>query len=418
MENNLKVLSYKDFNITYDETTNTVLKIIKGDFDLSQELTSSWYNIKYTSYYSHIYDNSEWREHSIAIMGIMFNLSSELYKDKKEAFAYMVCSNVFACLTPYSNYLRMMQRYFNMLTFWDSVLLMVQLWEKGKDFKVHIASVYGYKGEIYAYMRNSEKALYFIHKAVKADNEIKNFIENYHKTSPGYRIVTLNRDTNHFMEDYVKGVRDFLDKEIEMFARNFRQYKDFELSDFDEIFLDNSFFNNEDFYEDIKINVCYFIWEICHSYDDIDYNEKTTTFENLNKLHKLTGLCLIIESMLKELNPSVDSMNKRFKKLYKYIGGQNDFNDAYQYMYDINDPQKVGSLLKSLLDATKSTFNGKTINDIDRCILTFSLIRNFTAHNLKSVEAIGNRYHIISRLILFLFFMFLINLNKKNYNMN
>lgn len=415
-----KLEEYKTKNgitIEYNPELNEIINVKTKDKNLTIDLQLSWYYGDYHSFLSHLYDCREYNEDIRNKMFTMFDISFILKNEKREDLSCMMCSHVFSLLKPYTEFLRLSHFYFNIIVFWEHILNILLEWEKERDHKIHRGSIYGFLGSTYAFIQDSETAFSYFHRAVQEDDKIKEHLKGYPKEAPGYKIVTLNKNTSHFMNDFVNGVRDFLEIEIEIFARTFPNYKDFTMIEFDRIFIDQRFFDNGDFYENIKINVSYYIWHTVYYNNKVDRSAKSSSFDNLNRLHRLAGMCLMIESIVKELNPTINKMKERISKLYTHIGGKNDFDKLYNSVKNKNDVAEVNKLIKSLLDLTQFTFENESIDDIDRCILLHSLVRNFTAHNLKSVEIIGDRFFDIARILLFTFFMFLIEFDKKGYKM-
>jgi hypothetical protein len=192
----------------------------------------------------------------------------------------------------------------------------------------------------------------------------------------------------------------------------FPQYSPFKIENFDELFTDNSFFDKDEFFENLKITASYYIWSTYYYSWKVDRAEKSSTFDNLNRLPKLFGMCVVIESLANELLGRKKLLLDRANLLYTFIGGIKDYKKVlYPKVKDKDDVIHV--LLKELLNYKSKTFTGTSIDEIDRCILIYSLIRNFSAHNIKSIEFIGENFFNITQSILFLMIVFLIELKKK-----
>jgi hypothetical protein len=405
-----EVEEFEEYLIYYNKSLG-ILNIQKSGIDFTTLLDFLFINSPYTDYMHHIYDNNHFMEDLKKIVFEVFDLAKKI--QNKNGLLYCHLSTyAFQSLTIYTQFLRNFHLYQNAIKFFRYLLIMVNEWEKNNDdFKIHKGALYGYLGELYMHTLDYETAFTFLHRAVKEDRNIKCFINSYPEDAPSYKIINLKPDSGHFMSGYVNHVREILSKDIDNFSEIFKNYNKFSLKDFDKVFIDNKFFNKEKL-EDIKIFILYFIWARYYYRKNVGEFIIPSTFDNLNRLNKLFGLCVAIESIEKELKVTDKLRNDlQQKDLYVFLGGEaNKFDELYDKVK--RKDEFINELLPELLKYKNNKFDGITLMPIDRCIMIYIIIRNFSAHNVKSINTIGEKFPEIFQSLIFLVFSFLIELKR------
>ena len=255
-----------------------------------------------------------------------------------------------------------------------------------------------------------ETSFTYLHNAVKEDEALSNVFEGYPENAPGFQIVTLDDNPNNFMSPYVRRIREFIKVDLDLFSRTFKDYSDFRIEEFDKIFLKNKELNKNKFYRNLKFNVAYYLWNtyeyLMKSVENIEYSE----FDNLNRLNKILGMCVVLDDFFKEklkLNKKA-SIRYCTKKIYKILNGNpNDMLTLIEKVSFKDD--NLQQILKELIKFEESQFEGCNISYEIRCLLLYYLVRNFSAHNAKSIPEIGKSFRSISQN---LFFLFLLTLKK------
>ena len=311
METKYQIIEYGDYKITSDPQSS-IICIEKSDRNLTSELNGS--NVDITEY---IYRYKEYFER---IKDIMFELLkfANYVKDKDGEMYANLCSHSFSCLTTYSNYLKSIRLFYDAIEYWKYIEINIERWEiENPKHNVHKGSLYGFIAEIYMLITDVEIAFTYMHRAVSEDYKIKDYITEYPYSAPSYQIVTLQGEDKHFMGKYLKDVRAWLKDGIDEFNSLIGLNPPFSLKELDRLLLANKFFVTNEPYENLVINISYYIWQTLYYLYKSSSNEKLSSFDNLNRLNKLFGMCVLLETFNKKNIRNERTTAKVHKKCYE-----------------------------------------------------------------------------------------------------
>ncbi|MBI5404142.1 MAG: hypothetical protein HY959_12145 [Ignavibacteriae bacterium] len=398
---------YNNFEIKFAPQYG-IVSLKNSNENITTNLINLWTYPDYHNYSHHLYDCKDYCEKLKIFMNEILTLANNIKKERGDIYSYL-CSHFFECLTNYTLSLRKFHLYFNGIIFWDFINTIVLEWEKNNpNFTIHKGSLYCFEAEIYMAVKDVEIAFTFLHRAIGEDYKIKDYIKGYPNSAPAYKIVTLRETIDHFMSNYVDYIRNEIKIGINAFNDIINVSPPLTLEEFDQLLLSNDLFDSDKLYENIKINISYYIWNTSYYLSKTKINNEITQFDNLNILNKLFGMCVVLESLIKILSKKekLESTKDITKKLYLVVGGDNKtFDKLYDYVKKKDD--MIDGLILELLISENHEFKSYSISNEVKCVLIYHIIRNFTAHNIKSVEAIGKNFLEISQRLLFLLFIIL-----------
>jgi hypothetical protein len=404
---------YNSYEIRYIPAYG-ISAIKNADVNLTIGLANLWTNPDYHNYSHHLYNCNEYCENLKIFMNEILTLANKVKNEKGDIYSYL-CSHFFECLTNYSWFLKKFHLYYNAITFWKSVINMVKEWEENNpQFTIHKGSLYCFIAEIYMSVGDVEMAFTLLHRAIGEDYKIKDYIIGYPNSAPAYKIVTLRETTDHFMSNYVIDIRKEIQVGIDAFNKIINIPPTLTLSEFDQLLLSNKLYDTNKLYEDLKINISYYIWYTSYYLSKTKIINEITQFDNLNILNKLFGMCVVLESLIKRLyeNEKINGSKDITKKLYYIVRGDEKlFEKLYSYVKKQDD--NIDELISELLIFENNEFKSYSISNEVKCVLIYHIIRNFTAHNIKSVEAVGENFLDISQRLLFLLFIILRSNEKR-----
>lgn len=418
---NVFEINYLGYKIIY-HTTRGILQITNGSRNLTKELPNYFIYNNFGEYMNHLYDNRDFMSGLEIKINELFDLTDKVHREDGMASCH-ISTYVFQSCAVYTQYLKFFNLYQNAIKFLIKILNFATIWENKTGKELHKGAIYGYLGEMFMHVLDYEMGFTYLHRSVKEDRRIKEFIPTYPEEAPSYKIMYLKGATDHFMAGYVKSVREDLGKHLKSFSELFTKYKGFDMASFDEVLVDNKFYEQGTL-EDIKAQIFYCIWSRYYYRMKVSETARIIgTFDNLNRVNKLFTLCVNIEMLSKELGikpnkkmkgAKVQSPTNREmqKELYITLGGTKEkFEDFFPFVNRQDD--MIDQLIKDLLKFEEIKFNSIDIDPLTRCMMLYILIRNFTAHNVKSIDRIGNNFFEIYKALLYLLFTLLIESKNK-----
>lgn len=409
--------------ILYHKTMG-VLAIEHGERHVLMELQRCYLYNDYGEYMNHIYDNEDFMAGLEKRVNELFDLALKVQDIDGTAYCH-ISSSVFTSATVYTQFLKFFNLYHNAIKFLYKMMNFATVWENNhKPKEIHKGALYGFIGEMYMHVLDYEMGFTYLHRSVKEDRRIKKFIPTYPEDAPSYKIMYLKGTTDHFMSGYVQSVRNDLNSHLDLFTKQFPKYAGFNLNSFDAVFTDNKFYDKGTL-EDVKAQILYCIWSRYYYKMKVAETVKILgAFDNLNRVNKLFTLCVNIEMLSKELGISkkiIKGSKEKFpnnrtlqEELHVFLGGtKTKFDEFFDYVDRKDD--MIDQLIKDLLIFDEKKYDGKDIDPLIRCTLLYILIRNFTAHNVKSIDTIGNNFFEIYKALLYLLFILLIEADRQGY---
>lgn len=398
----------KEYKILY-KSKNRVFKVYKNNIDISYILSNLWTEYKFRNYSNHIYDCKEYTDLLYEIIYELFNITLEIKNTLKNGELYCYLStHIFECLSTYGEFLKLAEKPINSLTYYRAILNFVYSWEKEDDVNIlHKGTLYGLLANTYMSIGDIELGFTFFHRAVNEDYRIKDFIDGYPKNAPSYKIIMLKNNKDHFMAEHVSNIRVLLNYDITEFSKLFPKYAEFNIDNFDELLIENELFDGDDL-QTIRINTLYYIWVTYIYIYKVGFYEEISDFDNLNRIQKLFGMCVVIEALGKKIIKfDSDYTKDNAKKLYEFIGGIMKIDGMIGEVYKKDD--NFNELIIELIDFDKKKFRGHKLGLLERCVLIYVLIRNFTAHNIEAISAVGINFRKITQVLLYLELLILIH---------
>ena len=287
--------------------------------------------------------------------------------------------------------------------YWERVHKSILEFEDRFKEQIHKGALYYFWAKPVLNNREIERGFLLIHQALQEDNKTHGI--NFPNT-PAFKTATLNyEDNKQFLFDFVIKWRKYLDNKIKAYNSEFQ--KGLTIEDFHKKFLEKP--------HDIDC-----IFSFTYSIACLDMNDEIpqylqeNNFAGLNTLSILSRIVLVIDSSLYYKKPK---KQKQEKKNFLYSSLVHDFilttNKKLKsqmidsYVKEIREypDNNINDLITSLLDGDFEFKNTYAPSKIESLIYLSYVIRNFGAHNLKSLPIIWKRREeIIQSMFSVLFF--------------
>jgi hypothetical protein len=197
-ENRIEELEHNGYLIQYTPKLG-VRNISTNERNLTFELLSMWRYNNFHSYTHHLYDFSDFQMEIKNKIIELCILAKNIKQTNGELYCH-ISSHIFGALAEYPQILRNFHLYMNALKFWKFILQIIKEWEgENPENEIHKGAIYGFIAETNMNIGDYEIAFTNLHRAVREDFNIEEYIPDYGRTAPGYKIITLRPSKDHWM---------------------------------------------------------------------------------------------------------------------------------------------------------------------------------------------------------------------------
>lgn len=332
------------------------------------------------------------RLHENHFFGRGFDLNK--FRDEASRFFDQNYGNNHACDGFFTNFTIIWQSflkqklYKNAEDLWDLALNIAYEWEnKNLPKRIHKGTPYYFWGVTCILNEDLEKGFLLMHQALEEDK--KSFRTDTPKT-PAYSFVTLDYEKqDQFFRPKVLKIARFVDEKLGIYQSS--RGGTLTLPDFKLRFLEEPI---------LQEVVFYFVFESFHLKKLAEIDKKLTqnAFGSLLQSKIIFGLCLIVDNVLKQKNPS----QWKFFDHLKFLSSKSSLRLDNQKLWELNRAFKNNfpDTLQKLLNS-QYQFQGRTsLHAIEEDLAITYGFRNFGAHKIEDQPVIYQNFDEISQRIL------------------
>lgn len=317
-------------------------------------------------------------------------------KFREEAFKFFDqnYSNNGACDGFFNNFTVIWPPFLNQRRFkkaeelWNLALNIAYEWEtKNPGKRIHKGTPYYFWGVTCILNEDLEKGFLSMHQALEED---KNSFQSNTPKAPAYYFVTLDyKKQDQFFKSKVQEIADFVDGKLHIY-RSLRNGT-LTLTDFKSRFLEEP---------NLQKVVFYYVFEAFHLKKLADIDKKLTqnVFSSLLESKIIFGLCLIVDNVLKEKNPS----EWKFFDHLKFLSSKSSLRLDNEKLSEVGNAFKnnFSSTLQSFLSSQYRFQDGTMPKSIEEDLAITYGFRNFGAHKIEAQPIIYRNFKEISQRIL------------------
>jgi len=280
-------------------------------------------------------------------------------------------------------------RFKNAEHLWDLSLNIAYEWEnKNQNKRIHKGTPYYFWGVTCILNGDLEKGFLLMHQALGEDK--RKHQTNTPKT-PAYSFVTLDYEKqDQFFRPKVVEIAKFVDEKLNIYRSS--RGGTLTLPDFKSKFLEESA---------LQEVVFYFIFELFRLKKllaEIDQRLTQNVFSSLLQANTIFTLCLIIDNVFKQKNPS----QWKFSDYLKFLSSKSSLNFNDPKIRELNSAfnNDFSNMLQNLLSSQYQFQDGTTPQPIEEDLAITYGFRNFGAHKVEGQPVVYQNFDEISRRIL------------------
>jgi hypothetical protein len=280
-------------------------------------------------------------------------------------------------------------RFKNAEHLWDLALNIAHEWEnKNQNKRIHKGTPYYFWGVTCILNGDLEKGFLLMHQALEED---KKTLQTDTPRTPAYSFVTLDyEEQNQFFKPKVTEIAKLVDEKLSAY-HSLRGGT-----------LTLPYFKSK-FLEDVALQevVFYFVFESFHLkkfLTEIEQRLTQNVFSSLLQANTIFTLCLIVDNVLKQKNPS----QWKFRVLLEFLSSRSSLNLDKQKTGELNGAFKsnFSNTLQSLLSSQYHFQDGTTPQPIEEDLAITYGFRNFGAHRIEQQPVVYQNFDEISGRIL------------------
>lgn len=272
---------------------------------------------------------------------------------------------------------------------WELALKIAYEWEdKNQNKRIHKGTPYYFWGVTCILNGDLEKGFLLMHQALEED---KRTLQSDTPNTPAYSFVTLDYENqDQFFRAKVEEIAEFLDHKLNVYRSS--RGGTLTLRDLKSNVIEESA---------LQVVIFYFIFELFRLKKllvEIDQKLTQNVFSSLLQINTIFTLCLIIENVLKQKNPT----QWRFFDHLKFLSSNSSLNLNETKIKELNDAFKnaFSNTLQNLLNS-KYQFQDRTSPQLieEDLAITYGF-RNFGAHKVEEQPVVYQNFDEISGRIL------------------